>query len=49
MIKHFQSLLSNIVEQPEAQLGALELLSAEENVLLQKTIEVEELSSSFSF
>jgi SAM-dependent methyltransferase/acyl carrier protein len=49
VIRHFQSLLTNIVEQPEARLGALELLSAEENVLLQKTIEVEELSSSFSF
>ncbi|HYO99006.1 MAG TPA: condensation domain-containing protein, partial [Pyrinomonadaceae bacterium] len=49
MIKHFQSVLSNIADQPEARLGALELLSEEENLLLQKTIEVEELDSSFSF
>jgi amino acid adenylation domain-containing protein len=49
LIKHFQSVLNNIADQPESRLGALELLSEEENLLLQKTIEVEELDSSFSF
>jgi hypothetical protein len=49
MIKHFQRLLWSIVSEPEKRLKDLRLLSDEENCLLGKPLEIEELNQSFSF
>jgi len=49
MLDHFTTLLRNVVEQPNARLDELELLSPEENLILQGSSRIEELDRSFSF
>jgi acyl carrier protein len=49
MLRHFENLLRSIVAQPGVRLSALEMLSDEETVLLEKSVTVEELEVSFSF
>ncbi|HEU4833564.1 MAG TPA: amino acid adenylation domain-containing protein [Pyrinomonadaceae bacterium] len=49
MLDHFTALLRNVVEQPDAPLDELELLSLEENLILQESSRIEELDRSFTF
>jgi amino acid adenylation domain-containing protein len=47
--RHYESLLRSVVVHPDVPLSSLEILSEEENLLLSKQINVEELDRSFSF
>jgi non-ribosomal peptide synthetase component F len=49
MLDHFTTLLRNVVEQPNARLDELELLSLEDHLILQTSSRIEELDRSFSF
>jgi amino acid adenylation domain-containing protein/FkbM family methyltransferase len=49
MLDHFTTLLGNVVEQPNARLDELELLSLEDHLILQTSSRIEELDRSFSF
>ncbi|HEU4712852.1 MAG TPA: condensation domain-containing protein [Pyrinomonadaceae bacterium] len=49
LLKHYESLLEEIVDQPFAPLKSFDLLTEEEKLILETRIEVEELSESFCF
>jgi amino acid adenylation domain-containing protein len=49
MTRHFENLLDSIVNDPDARLSQLQILSAEEHFLLEQTILVPEFDSDFSF
>ena len=49
LLTHFQNLLASIVAQPSAPIKTLDLLTPQEKLILDKTVEVAELSESFSF
>jgi hypothetical protein len=47
MLRHFEKLLSSIVEQPDARLDELEMLTEDEQALLAGATQVEELHQGF--
>jgi hypothetical protein len=49
MTRHFENLLDSIVNDPDARLSQLQILSADEHFLLEQTILVPEFDSDFSF
>jgi acyl carrier protein len=49
MQRHFEKLLASIVEQPEARLDDLEILTDEEMRALEQIVEVSDFEGSFSF
>ncbi len=49
MQRHFERLLVSIVEQPEARLDDLEILTDEEVLALEQIVEVADFEGSFSF
>ena len=49
MLRHYKKLLGALVAQPDAPLNLLEMLSDEEETLLDKQVYVEELDESFLF
>jgi amino acid adenylation domain-containing protein len=49
MLEHFKRLLERIIAQTATHIGDFELLSEQENTLLDKAIVIEDLENSFSF
>jgi amino acid adenylation domain-containing protein/non-ribosomal peptide synthase protein (TIGR01720 family) len=49
LLRHFAKILGSFAARPDARLGELEMLSEEENLLLEKSSTIMELEQSFSF